>query len=121
MRIPILLLLALASPAARPTLVNFDPAQDAIQPSLDLDRQGRAVVAWVEKTEGIYKAYVRRWEGSGWRRLGGTLNREAAWNASYALVRVGPDNRPVVAWHEGKDGQRKVFVARWNGKAWVGL
>jgi hypothetical protein len=125
MRIPILLLLALASPAARPTLVNFDPAQDAIQPSLDLDRQGRAVVAWVEKTEGIYKAYVRRWEGSGWRRLGGTLNREAAWNASYALVRVGPDNRPVVAWTEKNPvsqgkllGNGKLYAARWDGQSW---
>lgn len=128
MRIPIFLLacsLLTSLALSKPTPVNFDPAQDAIQPSLDIDRQGRAVVAWVEKTDGVYKAYVRRWEGSGWKRLGGALNREGTWNASYALVRVGPDGQPVAAWTEknpvfqGKlAGNGKLYAARWDGQAW---
>ncbi|PZA07654.1 MULTISPECIES: hypothetical protein [unclassified Meiothermus] len=123
MRISLLLLAS--SLLSLPTPVNLDPTQDAAYPSLDIDRQGRAVVAWVERSGGVYKAYVRRWEGTGWRRLGGALNREDAWNASYALVRIGPDGQPVVAWTEKNPvsqgkllGNGKLYAARWDGQAW---
>jgi hypothetical protein len=107
------------------TLVNNDPAQDAARPSLALDRTGNAVIALIERTGGVYRAFVKRWNGRTWTPLGGALNLEPKFNAFNVALKLDRTDAPVAAWTErsntndGKaQGPGKVYAARWDGKSW---
>lgn len=77
---------------------------------------GAPVVAWVEN-EALR---VSRWSGTGWMQLGGRVNTLAA----SATPSLGSDGTaPVVAWQENSatSSSQDVFVARFDGTAWVKL
>ena len=126
-----LTLLTVTALAAAPpvTLVNNDPAADARKPAIALERgTSGVVVAWLETVGGVYHAFVKRWDGRAWVRLGGALNREKSFNSFDIALDLDKQNRPVVAWTErsnisnGKiSGPGKLYAARWNGKAWQQL
>lgn len=108
------------------TIANNDLAQDAARPSLALDRSGNAVIAMIERTAGVYRAFVRKWNGRGWTNLGAALNLNMSFNAFNIALRLDKTDAPVVAWTErsntndGKaQGPGKVYAARWDGKAWL--
>jgi CARDB len=88
--------------------------------------------------------YVTKWNGSAWLALGdpvpagptsaglggpGGVSNSAGWSrlpwmnfTNRAVLAVGADGRPVVAWGEsGTDDQMRIFVRRWNGATWEGL
>ena len=126
-----LTLLTVTALAAAPpvTLVNNDPAADARKPAIALERgTSGVVVAWLETVGGVYHAFVKRWDGRAWVRLGGALNRDKSFNSFDVALDLDKQNRPVVAWTErsnisnGKiSGPGKLYAARWNGKAWQQL
>ena len=108
-----------------PTTVNTDPAQDAARPSLALDRAGNAVIGLIERTNGVYRAFVKQWGSRGWKTLGGALNLNPNFNAFNVAVKLDKTDAPVAVWTErsntndGKaQGPGKVYVARWDGKVW---
>jgi hypothetical protein len=116
-----------SSPAATrlPSLINNDPRADARSPSLAIDADGRVVIAWVEKTAGAFNAFVKRWDGKNWSRLGGSLNRNPKFNAFEVALALAPDGTPVAAWMErsninlGKiSGPGKIHTAKWTGSNW---
>ena len=108
-----------------PSVINNDPRADARSPSMAIDADGRVVVAWVEKTNGAFNAFVKRWDGKTWVRLGGSLNRNPKFNSFEAALALTPDGTPVTAWMErsninlGKiSGPGKIHTAKWTGSSW---
>ncbi|MEW6421754.1 MAG: hypothetical protein AB1511_08505 [Deinococcota bacterium] len=90
-------------------------------PALALDAAGRPIVAWLQGEVLASNVYAKRWTGQGWEALGGPLNRHP--NTYVAATRLVLDGqgRPVAAWLEDVNGQDGLFVARWNGEAWMPL
>lgn len=97
-------------------------------PVLRLDPKGNPVVGYLEN-QGSIKVAVRRWNGQGWVPLGGYLGSEKSNVDSFAMV-LDKNGNPYVVWAEGSfrsasgvesGGPRKVYIARWDGTAWVGL
>ncbi|WXH29135.1 hypothetical protein WA016_03083 [Myxococcus stipitatus] len=84
--------------------------------SLDLqvDAEGRPIVAWVESSQAA--VYVRRWTGERWEQLGGSETTSPFANISKVALRFDSDGQPVVAW--GDLMSSSVHVRRWNGAAW---
>lgn len=95
--------------------LNVNAASLAEAPSLALDRQGRAVVAWAEGNAGSRRVYARRWTGAGWAALGdGALNLDAHRDAASAAVTIDGQGRVVVAWREGAAQGYAVHVRRFE-------
>lgn len=88
-------------------------------PVLRLDPKGSPVVGYLEN-QGSINVVVRRWDGKAWVQLGGYLNTEKSNVDSFTMV-LDKDGNPYVVWAEEAGGPRKVYVARWDGRAWVGL
>jgi hypothetical protein len=108
------------------TLVNNDPKLDAGRPSLVLTKLNVPIIAFIENTNGVYNAFVKRWTGKTWERLGtGSLNVDKKFNSFDVILKLDQTDTPVVAWTErsninkGKaSGPGKIYVARWNGQSW---
>jgi hypothetical protein len=107
------------------TVANNDSLQDAARPSLAIDAKGNAVIGLIERTNGVYQAFIKRWNGKAWTVLGGALNLEPKFNAFNVAVKLDRTDAPVAAWTErsntsdGKaQGPGKVYAARWDGKSW---
>ncbi len=110
------------------TLVNNDPNADARKPVVALEKSGNPVIAWLETASGTPRAFVKRWNGKEWVKLGGALNRNPAYHTFAALIKLDAKDRPVVAWTErnvssdGKpSGAGGLYVTRWVGKTWLPL
>ncbi len=110
------------------TLLNNNASADAVRPSLVLERSGTPVVAWIESLNGVYQAFVKRWNGKAWQTLGASLNRDAKFNVFNVSIAISRDDIPFVSWtersniNEGFDGKGKgpgkVYVARWANNTW---
>jgi len=81
-----------------------------------------AYVAWDEYYPNTpvfqRQVFVKKWDGTSWHLMGGALNAaatNAATNARIVLV----NGTPYVTWLEFSAGIPQVFVAHWNGTAWV--
>jgi hypothetical protein len=107
------------------TLVNNNLALDAGRPSLVMTKKNVLMVAFIENTNGVYNAFVKRWTGQTWERLGMSLNVDKNFNSFDVTLKLDQNDSPVVAWTErsninkGKaSGPGKIYVARWTGKSW---
>lgn len=101
---------------------------DARTPSLKVDSQNRPVVAWSESLSGGgTTVHVRRWQGSSWVAVGGTLNAAATGatpSATRPSLALDGKDAPVVAWEEAdSSGVRHVHVRRWDdvNTTWKGV
>jgi hypothetical protein len=108
------------------TLVNNNAAFDAGRPSLVMTKKNVLMVAFIETVNGVYNAFVKRWNGKSWEQIGlGSLNVDKKFNSFDVTLKLDQNDSPVVAWTErsninkGKaSGPGKIYVARWNGKSW---
>ena len=108
------------------TVVNNDSKLDAGRPSLVITKENLPIIAFIENTNGVYNAFVKRWNGKTWERLGaGSLNVDKKFNSFDVTLKLDQTDTPVVAWTErsninkGKaSGPGKIYVARWTGKSW---
>ncbi|RJF75290.1 hypothetical protein D3875_01985 [Deinococcus cavernae] len=80
--------------------LNVNAQASAARPSLALDQQGQAVVAWAEQRgQEPERVYVRRWTGRTWTLLGGAaLNTSLQARAYQPSVTVDGAGHVVVAW-----------------------
>ncbi len=108
--------------------LDTTPAAIAINPALSLDSTGVPSVAWWEaETDGTAKVYVKQFKGSSWQALGGALNVGTAIKANMISIASGPDNLPVVAWHEGNATAvdpfeiDHIYAKKWDGSNWQSL
>lgn len=65
--------------------------------------------------------YVKRWNGTAWTDYGAALplDMNARSYATGAKLALGRANLPYVSWIEALGSVQRLFVKRWNGKAWV--
>ena len=98
---------------------------DSFLPSLAIGPDGAPVVAWYDKSGGDLDIYVRRWNGSVWVELGGSASGGGVSNnngdSTHPSLAIDGDGRPVVAWHDNSDGDRDIYLRRWNGTTWEEL
>lgn len=100
--------------------VDVVPSQDARNSAIVLDSNDKPVIAWSECFTSC-QLYVKRWNGTSWALLSGSLNintSQRAINPSLALDKSG---FPVVSWEEvaSSSSLSKIYVKRWNGSNWV--
>jgi len=93
-------------------------------PSLAIGPDGKPVVTWHNDSSGIAEIYVKRWNGSAWVEMGtgsasgGGISKNNG-TSRYPSLAIGPDGKPVVAWHDDSSGNAEIYVKRWDGGAWV--
>ena len=93
----------------------------ANSPRLALDGNGNPTVAWLEN-QGSIKVFVKRWDGKAWQALGGFLNVDPKSYVESSSLALDASGNPVVVWAEEiTRTQCRVYVKRWNGKAWTEL
>ncbi len=86
--------------------------------SLAIDASGATIaIAWAEASPSS-GVYVARSTESGWTRLGGVLDVDAAGNASAPAIAL-DGTAPVVAWRERIEGVDRGVLARWSGSSWT--
>ncbi|MCY0999099.1 Ig-like domain-containing protein [Myxococcus sp. MISCRS1] len=105
----------------QPSSGSFTP----VGPSLQLEINGRHVVAWVEAGNGDFgDVYVNRWNGTTWAVLGGKLNvlSHPTNQGRNPSLQLGAEGLPWVAWSgAGPQNTQHIYVHRWNGFTWTQL
>jgi hypothetical protein len=98
------------------------PAAPSAQPSITLDSQGSAVVAWTQVTPGGNDVRVARYDNAAgqWVQLGDVLDIALGASLNDAVqpqLVLDADERPVVAWLQAGS----VYVKRWSGSGWTAV
>lgn len=82
-------------------------------------------VAWVHHGMGATNIFMRTYNGTDWVSLGDSAHGVGITGltnsvASHPVIAADHSGNPVVAWRQSVSGSTRIFVARWNGSAWVG-
>jgi uncharacterized repeat protein (TIGR01451 family) len=97
-----------------------NPASYGDAPVLQLDSQGRPVIAFIN-SDGVY---CLKWNGIDWADASGAGLSNARINGS-VFNNASPDmkldaqGRPAIAWTGFVSGYTFIYYLRWNGSAWV--
>lgn len=110
------------------SILDTSPEAIAINPALAIDSEGVPTVAWWEaESSSTAKAYVKQFKEGSWQALGTALNINPAAKADMLSVALGPDNLPVVAWHERDFAETdpllldRIYAKKWDGSQWQRL
>lgn len=98
--------------------LNFRPRTYTFAPQLKAGADGALVAAWMEDQGGVDNVFAKRWTGSGWARLGASLNVDPTQPAERPNLALDAAGRPLLAWAEGQAGSRRVYAKRWTGARW---
>jgi Bacterial Ig-like domain/Bacterial Ig domain len=85
---------------------------NASHPSLALDASGKPVISWAELGTPEDPRYVKRWNGSAWQQLGGSLGDTSINNES-PLVLDSAGN-PVIGFTNYHDNTNSFVIAQAN-------
>lgn len=92
-------------------------------PSVAIDTAGRPIIAWQDNSSGKWQIYVRRWNGAAWVEMGGSASDGGISNNNGASIwpslRISAVGVPFVVWEDTSDGDREIYLKRWDGSAWV--
>ncbi len=77
---------------------------------------GNPVVAWTAAGE----IFATRWSGSAWEQLGAGVSLTAGDSEGPAIA-VDSLGRVLVAWSEGSDAAKEIYLRRWDGSGWLEL
>ncbi|MEW6516293.1 MAG: FlgD immunoglobulin-like domain containing protein [candidate division FCPU426 bacterium] len=95
--------------------LNFNLNRNASASDIQMTASGFPVVAWCEETAGLgTQVYVKRFNGTGWELLGGSLNNNALNNAGHPRLAVWNET-PYVVWEEHNGSNRQVFIKYYDG------
>ena len=97
--------------------LNVDGTRDAVDTSV-ADVGGVPYVAWRETT-GILGGliFVKRFDGTNWVQVGGSLNVDATKGAGFPII-ASVGGVPYVTWQESDGAKFQIRVARFNGTSW---
>jgi hypothetical protein len=97
--------------------LNVDGTRDAVDTSM-ADIGGVPYVAWRETT-GILGGliFVKRFDGTSWVPVGGSLNVDATKGAGFPIM-TSVAGVPYVTWQESDGAKFQIRVARFNGTSW---
>ena len=92
-------------------------------PSLAIAPDGMPWVAWEDESSWNTEIYIRRWSGFSWETVGsGSASGAGISNSnggSYdPALAIGADGSAFVAWEDNSDGDKEIYVRRWNGTSW---
>ncbi|MFB9993161.1 hypothetical protein ACFFLM_14405 [Deinococcus oregonensis] len=90
-------------------------------PAIALNAAGQPTVAWLQGEVLDSNVFVKRWTGTAWKALGGSLNRHPNTYLASTRMVLNPQEQPLVAWLEDLDGEDALYVSEWNGEAWTAL
>ena len=102
-----------------PLDLNVALTAQSTERSLAVDGNGNQVVAWSESDGTSQNIYVKRWNGSSWTQLGGSLDIDLSKDAVEPALKFDSSGNPVVAWSEGNGNANNIYVKRWKGSAWT--
>lgn len=95
-----------------------EPDGSAGDPGLAVDKDGKALLSWVEKG----KVHVRRWNGTAWDAIGAPPNDATARASGKPSIAFEDGGTILVGWLEMNKQDVAVFqVARWKDNAWTPL
>ena len=98
--------------------LNVDASKHAAAPAIAIAGT-TPYVAWEEQEPSAKQVYVRRWNGTSWAQLGGSLGVSPARDATRASIAV-MSTTPYVAWEQQTaSGTHTIHVKHWTGFAWV--
>lgn len=105
---------------------NRSPAFNTISvfsrtPALALNTAGQPVVAWLQGEVLASNVFVKRWNGTAWEALGGSLNRTPDRYLAATRLKLNAQGQPTVAWLEDLNGKDALYVSRWDGQQWQAL
>lgn len=102
-------------------VLNVNTANHASNPVLS-GGYSSLYVAWSElDSAGISLIYVKEWDGSSWRLLGGEMNKSSNRHAMTPSVVADKDGL-YLAWAEYDNHSiSQIYVGQWNGKTWEDL
>jgi hypothetical protein len=106
-----------------PGPIDVKPTNNTNAPSVVLDKLGFPIVAWFEFDPELgYTIYAKRWVGTKWVQLGGSLIVDTFPQAGLDLS-IDNLGHPVIAFsgYDPASTIYKVYVKRWNGFNWVQL
>lgn len=97
---------------------SAEPDGAAGEPGLAVDRDGKALLAWIEKG----RVRVRRWSGQAWDPVGLPPNDATHRASGKPSLAVEESGDVVVAWQEmNKQDVNVLRAARWKDGAWAAL
>ena len=101
-----------------------DDAGDSHLPSLAINPDGKAIVAWEDWSSGNREIHLRRWDGAAWVEMGsgsasggGISDNEGS--SAEPFLAISPDGTTIVAWTDHSNGNWEVYVRRWDGVSWA--
>ncbi len=98
-------------------------ASNSQAPAIAVDSLGRPWVAWQEEHTQVWgDIYLRFFDGSAWRELGGSasgggLSNTGGQSLAPALALVGDE--PVVVWEDDTANDWEIYGRHWDGVSWV--
>lgn len=90
-------------------------------PALGLDAAGQPTVAWLQGEVLESNVFVKRWTGTAWQALGGSLNRTPNRYLASTRLKLDAQGQPTVAWLEDLNGSDALYASRWDGQRWQAL
>ena len=97
---------------------SAEPDGAAGEPGLAVDRDGKALLTWIEKG----KVHVRRWSGTEWDAIGTPPNEATGRASGKPSIAFEDSGSILVGWLELDKQDINVFqVARWKDNAWTPL
>lgn len=98
--------------------ITLNNTQSAADPGLAVDSSGAPVIIWLEGDELI----ASRWDGTAWSQLGDKpLNTQPGSIAAQPAITAAPDGKIAVVWRECCRPDGNLYVAQWDGTAWMQL
>jgi hypothetical protein len=92
---------------------------DAEGADIALDSNGFPVVAWVESNGSVFNIYVKRWDGTTWQAVGGTISAVGGLTDSFKpSLALDSSGNPVVAFREDDGSVNNIYVFRFLAGVW---
>jgi hypothetical protein len=101
--------------------LNVSPTSYTFNPSLALDNSGNPYVAFEQRLGNTGSdVYVKRWDGSQWLQVGGSLDVVSFRRAYEPSLAIDKNNTPSVAFLERRSSSNyDLYVKRWDGTQWA--
>lgn len=94
-------------------------------PTLAVDDNGYANIAWTSQSTPYNRISFARWDGTQWVNAdgtpfsyGGSAVTDATFNDNRASIDLDSQGRPCIAWYTDDFSSWKVRYAHWDGSGW---